>query len=38
MNLKTCLQMLIKVNQHADSEFRISKIFIWIFAVVVYIK
>ena len=38
MNLETCLQMLINVNKHADSEFRISKFLIWIFVVVVYIK
>ena len=24
MNLETCLQMLIKVNKYADSEFRIK--------------
>ena len=38
MNLETCLQMLIKVNKHADSEFRIKQILIWIFVVVIYIK
>ena len=38
MNLETCLQMLIKVNKYADSEFRIKKTLIWIFIVVVYIK
>ena len=38
MNLETCLQKLIKVNKHADSEFRIKKFRIWIFVVVVYLK
>ena len=38
MILETCLQMLIKVNKYADSEFRIKKILISIFIVVVYIK
>ena len=26
MNLETCLQMLMKINKHADSEFRNLKI------------
>ena len=38
MNLETCLQMLIKVNKHADSEFRIYKFLNWIFVVVADIK
>ena len=38
MNLETCIQMLIKVNKHADSEFRIYKFLMLIFVVVVYIK
>ena len=38
MNLETRFQMLIKVNRHANSEFRIKKILISIFIVVVFIK
>ena len=38
MNLEACFQMLIKVTKYADSEFRIKKILISIFIVVVFIK
>ena len=35
MNLETCLQMLINVNKHADSEFSQLKFLKLIFVVVV---
>ena len=38
MNLETRLQMLIKVDKYADSEFRIKIFLIQIFIVVVFIK
>ena len=38
MNLETRFQMLINVSKYADSEFRIKKILISIFIVVVFIK